>query len=122
MSKELMQKERKIKDLLICKWPLDKPKLRKALLSTKWLKRFEDEEVTFEVLEELMQKVLSKYPIRFNITKVSEKSYSCCIINREANNWIETIYFKYFEEMVYKALIVLYGYNILGIKFMEDKQ
>ena len=121
-EKKKQEIKKKIEKLMMSKWPIDKPKLRKALLNTKWLRRFEPEEITIEVLEELMQKVLTKYPIKMNIMKLSHESYSCCIVNSETNAWVETIHFKYFQEMVYKLILVLYGYCVLEILFMEEVQ
>jgi hypothetical protein len=98
----------------------NKAKIRKALSKTKWLERFEPEEITIEKLSSLYMAVTKKYPGRIAyIQHASEKSMVAMIKNTKTSAWIESIHFIDWFECVAKVLLVLYGYFVLETYFKD---
>ncbi len=97
-------------------------KLKRALVKTSWLDRFEPEQITIEVLEKAYKKIEAKYPARISyISNAGDNSMLAMIKRTDNHRWIETVYFISFWECMAKTILVLYGYFIKGVKF-KDKE
>ena len=115
----------KLEDILHLKINSDKSftKLQKAVLKTKWFKRFDLDELTLEVLEEGYKKVIKKYPVRIAyINSASEKAWSFMIKEVVEHQHIYTIIARTLYEGMCKSILVLYGYIELGKMFSSERK
>jgi len=115
----------KLEDILYLKIDNDKSltKLQKAVLKTKWFKRFDLDELTLEVLEEGYKKVIKKYPVRIAyINSASEKAWSFMIKEVVEHQHIYTIIAQNLYEGMCKSILVLYGYIELGKMFDSERK
>lgn len=98
-------------------------KLQKAVLKTKWFRRFEADELTLEVLEEGYKKVIKKYPVRIAyINSASEKAWSFMIKEVVEHQHIYTIIARTLYEGMCKSILVLYGYIELDKMFSSERK
>lgn len=109
---------------LDCRADGSKLLLQKALSKTSWLEKLSEmpSDITLEMMESLYRKVKKTYPVTIGyIQESNTDSMICMVKNSETHEWIETIYFQSFFEMMAKVILVLYGYCKLGLKFKEGK-
>lgn len=96
-------------------------KIKKALSKTRWLERYDPDEITIEVLSKLYMKVVKKYPGRIAyIQHASENSMVVMVKNTKTSAWIESAHFQSWYECVAKVILILYGYFILEINFRDQ--
>lgn len=97
-------------------------KIRSLLVKTKWLAKFEKEELTVEILEKCYRKVTKKYPAYLSyIMSCSEESWSFMLKNSDDHKWIETVYAITLFEGLAKILIVLYGHFVKNMAFKYEE-
>lgn len=113
MEKLIMLKVENEKDLL---------RLKKAVLKTKWFKRFELDELTLEILEEGYKKIIKKYPIRIAyIQASSENAWGFMIKETKSHQHVRTVIARDLYEGMCKSILVLYGVIFLGKKFNLER-
>lgn len=99
-------------------------KLFNNLQKTKW---FAGKELTMLNMQKVYELVSEKYGIYFGTFTRSKNSYSVAISKHSKNekdnyyryNWIDTVYAYDLEELMVKALLLMYFYTVKGIKFRD---
>ena len=122
-DKKKSKLEKKVSDLLVLNINKkgSKEKLAKALSGIKWLKRFEPEEITVEILEKCFLKVCKKYPAEIGyIQKAGDDSWAIMLKRTDSGKWIATVYAITLFESLAKALIILFAHFEKEIAFHHD--
>lgn len=119
------KKQEKLKSIIRLDVREDKnrQKLVKALLKTKWLKKFDLDAIeSTKLLEKLYRKVIKKYPghISYVMSDGENQTWALMVKNSDTGEWIFTVYAVTLWEGLAKVLLVLYGYHILGYKFRNE--
>ncbi len=95
-------------------------KLAEALTKTKWLRKFEAESLTVEILEKCFMKVTSKFPAHIGyIQKAGDESWAVMLKRTDDGKWITTVYAISLFEALAKSLIALYAHFEKGIEFHD---
>ncbi len=117
MSKK--EKFKKIVDMDVRKHGIKKLKI--ALTKTKWLNKYEPDDINTDILEELYKKISKKYKgyISF-IQYAGDNSWSIEIRHSKTCEWIYRIYGLTLFECMAKVILVCYGFFKLGINFKDE--
>lgn len=101
-----------------------KEKLMNLLGKTKW---FKNKELNMSNMQKVYDLVSEKYSLQFGTMIRSKNSYSVVVLRQVMDEnkkfcrstWIETVYAYDLEEMMVKALLLMYFSAVEGLQFKD---